>query len=95
MIVEDLQAKWIFYQMDFISIFYLFLTNDDPFHQRDSVCKEIKKTIRVIFQGVQETQKVNSLFFVEMLFRFPNFSIKENILSNYQGIRPNLKEETI
>lgn len=35
------------------------------------------------------------MFFIEMLFRFPNFSVKENILSNYKGIRPGLKNEEI
>lgn len=32
---------------------------------------------------------------MEMLFRFQNFETKENILSNYTGIRPNLREEQI
>ena len=32
---------------------------------------------------------------VEMLFRFKDFNIKEKILSNYKGIRSDLKEEKL
>lgn len=35
------------------------------------------------------------MLFVEMLFRFKAFDIKEKVLSNYKGVRSELKEEKI
>lgn len=49
----------------------------------------------MIFKEVKEGCKMNKMLPVEMLFRFKDFNIKEKILSNYKGIRSDLKEEKL
>ena len=92
-IIEDLNAKWMFYQMDYLDIFSQFYFNKDPFFKKDEICEAIRELISYIFKGVREVCEINSLFPVEMLFRFNSFSVKENILTNYTGIKQIGKED--
>ena len=86
-IIEDLNAKWMFYQMDYLDILCEFYFNKDRFFVKDEICEGIRELISYIFKGIREVCEINSLFPVEMLFRFNNFSVKENILTNYTGIK--------
>ncbi len=82
-IVNQLKAEWIFFQVDYLSTFHgLFQNQEFTTNARYSPLFEIlKKIVNKFF----ELSKINHLLFVEALFRIPNWTCREQILSNYQG----------
>lgn len=58
-IIEDLNASWVFYQIDFLEILFKFTSNKDPIIKMDQVSKEIKKLALDIFGEVRKYSKKN------------------------------------
>ena len=63
--------------------------------KKDEYVKELKGLFNDVFDEIKNLYMKNKLLPVEMLFRFKDFDHKENVLSNYAGVRLELKEEKI
>lgn len=81
--------------MDFINTMYIFYENRDYLIRNDKICRKIKELFKEIFDQLKKLYFKNKLLPVELLFRFISFEHKENVLSNYKGVRQELKEEKI
>jgi len=82
-IVGQLKAEWVFFQVDYLNIFNMLLTNTEITTniKFNPLLDIIKKIIFKFF----ELGKTNHLLFVEALFRMPSYVAKDEILSNYEG----------
>ena len=80
-IVNDLNAEWIFYQIDYLTIFQEILSNDLVI-----ATKRLKDYTNIIIKIVQSFFKkleTNSFLLVESFFRYNDFRQKDLILNNY------------
>lgn len=95
MVIEDLSATWSFYQMDFLQKLEAFITGQETLIKTDELLELIKKKVLFIFSEFHKACLKNTLLPVESLFRFRNYSEKENILNNYTGLNqiPHQSEE--
>lgn len=81
-IINDLEAIWIFYQMDFLTIFYDLINNETLRSKKGF--KRLSKLIDRIIKGFFEVFEKNELVSVESLFRFSNIAMKDLIMNNYE-----------
>jgi hypothetical protein len=81
-IANQVKSCWIFFQMDYLSVFYDILKNKEFRH--DPKYTLLKEVLTRIVGEFFEAMKVNRLLAVESLFRFQSRDQKENILNNYE-----------
>lgn len=87
MVMDDLSATWAFFQIDFLERLESFVTTQAAAIATDEVLALIRKKAINIFSEFQRCCILNPLLPVEIMFRWRNYSDKENILSNYSHVR--------
>ena len=79
-IIFQLKGTWIFYQLDTMNTFDLFL-ND---YRKEVRYIQLIQSIKMILESFFERCKENPLLPFEIMFQFSDINSKENILTNYE-----------
>ena len=81
-IIDDLEADWMFFQHDFLTIFFEISSNE--LLKKGSIAKPICELITRVFTSFMKSFAKNELIAAEILFRFGSLESKDEILNNYE-----------
>ena len=79
-VIRQVKATWIFYQLNTLNEFDLFLSEYRKELRYISIVNAIKMVLRSFFDKCKE----NSMLPLEIMFPFPNKETKDDILTNYE-----------
>jgi timeless len=85
-ILQDCQAEWIFYQLEYLAVFEEVV--NDKYVKNNPKTKGVYEVIVQIVKAFVRTLQSNKLLAMEALFRVKDRSIKNAILSNYETELP-------
>ena len=79
-IIHECEADWLLFQVDYLREFHSVLSNKD----NERLHPELYSTLRLVAKRFFALFQRNSLLPIEILFRFKDKSVVNDILSNYE-----------
>lgn len=80
-VVQDCEADWLLFQLDYLRDFYAVLGNRD----NERLFPQLYATLRLVIKRFFALFQRNSLLPIEVMFRFKDKGVVNEVLSNYES----------